>query len=404
MSATADPLRPAATARRRASLPVPAVIGALGVLLAGGVVMLVFRAEARINKVSLADAPKPVTVVTARAASYRPARSYVGTFEPWVSASVGPQLVSAYVETVLVRPGAVVRKGEVLATLDCRTTTAASAAISAEARAIEAQQRAQANEAARYKGMLDGGFASPNEVEMKTATSTSEQAKLQATRAQLVGSSLEVSDCVLRAPFDGEVASRSIDPGAFVRPGVALVSVVDRGTVRFTVDVPESDFEAVAPGTELRIRLLSTGRRVTARVSRRSPSADPSTRTIRIEVDIADPTREIPVGTTGEAELDVGQPVAATELPLAAASINNGKATVFVVDAGVARSRTFAVKGEAGGSVFFDPALPAGSRVVLEGRALLRDGDPVTPTDAPAPDRPPPGAAPPARAAEGGAR
>ena len=30
---------------------------------------------------------------------------------------------------------------------------------------------------------------------------------------------LEVNDCVLRAPFDGEIAARSVDPGAFVRPG-----------------------------------------------------------------------------------------------------------------------------------------------------------------------------------------
>jgi len=37
-----------------------------------------------------------------------------------------------------------------------------------------------------------------------------------------------VSDCVLRAPFDGEIATRLVDPGAFVRPGTSIVSVIDR--------------------------------------------------------------------------------------------------------------------------------------------------------------------------------
>ena len=65
-------------------------------------------------------------MAAARAGSYQPSRVYVGTLEAWLTASIGPQLVSAYVDTVLVRPGAVVKRGEVLATLDCRDASAAS--------------------------------------------------------------------------------------------------------------------------------------------------------------------------------------------------------------------------------------------------------------------------------------
>ena len=64
--------------------------------------------------------------IAAVAKDFRPSRTYVGTMEAWLSASIGPQLVSAYVDTVLVRPGAVVKRGEVLATLDCRDASAAS--------------------------------------------------------------------------------------------------------------------------------------------------------------------------------------------------------------------------------------------------------------------------------------
>ena len=39
------------------------------------------------------------------------------------------------------------------------------------------------------------------------------------------------------------------------------------------------------------------------------------------------------------------------------------------------RKGVYGVKGERGGSLFLDPGLPAGSRVVTEGRALLKDGD-----------------------------
>src|SRR6185312_4887845 len=167
---------------------------------------------------------------------FQPTRSYVGTLEPWVSASVGPQLVSAYIDTVLVRPGSVVKQGEVLATLDCRDASAQSQAVAGAARAIDARQKALASEAARVQGLVAGNFISPNEVDQKTAASMAEAAELESMKAKLAHTTLEVNDCVLRAPFDGEVATRSMDPGGFVRPGMAIVSVVDRSTVRFTTD------------------------------------------------------------------------------------------------------------------------------------------------------------------------
>ncbi|HEX8952909.1 MAG TPA: hypothetical protein VF945_13730, partial [Polyangia bacterium] len=92
---------------------------------------------------------------------------------------------------------------------------------------------------------------------------------------------------------------------------------------------------------------------------------------------LADPERRIPVGTTGEAHLDVGQPEPAAAIPLYAAAVRGKKATIFVVEGDVAHARTVAIKGEARGSLFLDTAIAPGSLVVAEGRALLADGDRV---------------------------
>ena len=89
--------------RKRSSLiPIVIAIGVLTVLVLGG--LLVWHAESKVNKVALASAPKPVTVIAAPATTFRDSRTYVGTLRPWVEASVGPQFISAYVDTVLVRP------------------------------------------------------------------------------------------------------------------------------------------------------------------------------------------------------------------------------------------------------------------------------------------------------------
>lgn len=377
ISISSAPVDPAP--RKRLIVPVGIAAGVLGVLAAGWA--LVHRAESQVNKVALTAAPKPVTTIVASAATYRETQTYIGTLRPWVEAEVGPQFVSAYVDTVLVRPGASVKRNEVLATLDCRNASASSLAVAAEARAIDARQKAISDESARLNSLLDGGFVSPNEAEQKEAQSASEQAQLASQRAKLTATGLAVNDCILRAPFEGEISIRSIDPGAFVRPGASIVTLVDRNTVRMTFEVPEGAFEAVATKTPVSIQVLATGKTLVGAIARRSPAADPDTRTVHVEVDLDNADHSIPVNTTGEVKIEVGQPMATAAVPLVAASITGSKAALFVVDGDVAHKRTFEIRGEEGSNLYLDTSLRPGTRVVTEGRALLAEGDRVAPKD-----------------------
>lgn len=366
---------PESTTVNRGRVRLVVAAGTAGLVALG--LLLVTRAESQTTKVALVSQPKRVTVVAARAGSYRPSRRYVGTILPWVEARVGPQLIGAYVDTVLVRPGDMVQRGQVIATLDCRNASAASHAVAMQARAIQAEQEALAHEAARVAELKEGGFASQNEIEKHAADSASKQAQLMEMQARVERASLEVNDCVLRAPFAGEIAARQVDPGAFVRPGMEVATIVDRHTVRVVAEVPEADFAVVGPGTPVRIRALATERALTAKIARRSPAADPGTRTIHLEIDVPDPDRSLPVGTTADLSIDVGEPAEATEIPLVAASVRGEKATLFVVDGATAHKGVYPVSGERGGSLFLGPTLRPGSQVVTEGRALLRDGDRV---------------------------
>ncbi len=358
-------------------MPTVAMLAGIGVvLLVGGV--LYVRATGSVNKVALASAPKPVSVVTAQRATYQATRRYVGVVEPWVESKIGPQLVSAYVATVLVRPGDAVKRGAVIATLDCRDVSAANQAVAAQARSLAAQQQAAASEAQRTSSLLAGKYVSQNEVDQKQADALSKQAQVAGLQAQAAGTSLQVNDCVLRAPFDGEVALRQADPGAFVRPGVPIATLVDRHVVRITAEVPEDDFNIVAPGTLIQLHFLAANKTVMAAVSRRAPSADPGTRTAHIEIDFADDDRAVPTWTTAELVLDVGTPIAATAIPMTAATVRGEKARVFVVEAGIAHARDAKLMGERDGLLFVDPkSLAPGAQVVSEGHTVLEDNDRV---------------------------
>ncbi|MES1165720.1 MAG: hypothetical protein ABUR63_08185, partial [Verrucomicrobiota bacterium] len=125
-------------------------------------------------------------------------------------------------------------------------------------------------------------------------------------------------------------------------------------------------------------------------IARRSPAADLSTRTVHVEVDVPDPERTLPVGTTAEMTIDVGAPQPAAEIPLVAASVRGDKATLYTIDgASVAHKAVFGVLGERGGSLFVQPKLAAGTPVVTEGRTLLKDGDRVAAKLIESSERPP---------------
>jgi len=277
-----------------------------------------------------------------------------------------------------VRPGSLVKRGAVLATLDCRNASASSKAVQLEARALEARQRAAAKEAARVEQMLQEGYASDNEVDQKLAHAAAAEAQIGGLRAQLESKLLHVDDCVMRAPFSGEISQRWADPGAFARPGSPIVTLIDRDVVRVELDVPERDFALVAPGKPARIELLSLARTLSATIARRSPEADPGTRTIHAEIDLADANRELPVGTTAVVEVELDQPRPALELPLSAARIKGEQASLFVLRGNRVEKVQATVLGEKNGKLFLAPSFAAGTQVVIEGKGLLAHGDAVT--------------------------
>jgi len=134
-------------------------------------------------------------------------------------------------------------------------------------------------------------------------------------------------------------------------------------------------------------------------VARRAPSADPATRTIRVEVDVdpaalsggtSSPPPALPTGTTAEVFVEFGAAEAALVVPLTATKVRNGKASLFVLEPAAAdgtrtaRARTLRVLGEHAGEVFLAPAeLAPGADVVVEGRGRLVDGDRVQATAEP---------------------
>ncbi len=146
---------------------------------------------------------------------------------------------------------------------------------------------------------------------------------------------------VLRAPFDGVITRRFIDPGAFVRSAadgttMPLLAIASRGRIRLAMDVPEPAVPNVRLGTRVQLTIPALGTKTLAvAVSRTAWSLNPATRTMRVEVDLDDHDGTLQPGMYARALIRI-EAEAALTVPSAAIRVRAGETYLLVVEDGVA--------------------------------------------------------------------
>ncbi|HEX9857357.1 MAG TPA: efflux RND transporter periplasmic adaptor subunit, partial [Paracoccaceae bacterium] len=183
------------------------------------------------------------------------------------------------------RRGAYVTAGQELCRLDPGTRLASLA----EAEAVLAE--AQINYNATSKLSQDG-YAS----ETKAASA---RAALQSAEAGVEAARREIARLTLTAPFEGILESDTAELGALLQPGATCANVIQLDPIKLVGFIPEADVDKVSVGAMAGARLI-TGREAVGRVSFLSRSADPETRTFRVEVTVANPDLAIRDGQTAE--------------------------------------------------------------------------------------------------------
>lgn len=138
---------------------------------------------------------------------------------------------------------------------------------------------------------------------------------------------------VLKAPFDGVIASRSVDPGSFVPsaaivPGASPLLVVERhDIVTVAMKVPDTFAAQVTSETEAELRFDALpGKLLRCRLSRLAPSLDRADRTLRVEVDLYNGPREDFDELVQQAEATDRADLKGRQLPVFPEGLNPGEA------------------------------------------------------------------------------
>ncbi|TNF59263.1 MAG: efflux RND transporter periplasmic adaptor subunit, partial [Rhodobacteraceae bacterium] len=160
----------------------------------------------------------------------------------------------------------------------------------------------------------------------------SAEAAVQAAQAAVAAAETEIGRLSITAPFAGLLESDTAELGSLMQPGSLCATVIQLDPIKLVAFVAETEVDRVEPGAPAGARLVS-GREVRGRVSFLSRSADETTRTFRVEIEVANPDFSIRDGQTAEILIAAaGQ--RAHLLPQSALTLNNdGRLGVRVVGA-----------------------------------------------------------------------
>jgi RND family efflux transporter MFP subunit len=192
----------------------------------------------------------------------------------------------------------------------------------------------------------------------------------------------------VRAPFDGVVTDRRIDPGGFVPPASSsanapLLTVVRVDTVRVWIDVSEQDVPFVEVGKEAAIEVPALpGRKFEAKVSRFATALDPATRTMRTAIDVRNEGVALRPGMYARVTLDLETRKEALTVPAEALIIRKHERYVFCIDGGRAARRKVVTGIDDGLRVEVSEGLAGGELIVTAGKSALTEGAEVEPVPA----------------------
>ncbi|MDB4614393.1 efflux RND transporter periplasmic adaptor subunit [bacterium] len=253
-------------------------------------------------------------IVTLTAWASAAAETYDGFTEPFESIKVAASEVGT-IETVHVKQGERVNKGDILVTLDLRVLEAARNIANAKANGKARLQAAEIELAIKLKRwdkltlLKEQGAGSSEEVDRAKADVRIAESQVAATREDIELAVLEMARINaqiernrIRSPITGYVTKLQKKPGEFVsqnEPDVATVVNIDQLRARFHVSTIVAHRLAHSSRVTVSIPAFtanSSPKQVTANVQFVSPITDPDSGTVHIEVVFANPKRTIRSG------------------------------------------------------------------------------------------------------------
>ena len=317
-----------------------------------------------------ASQPQTVSTTTVQYSLWQPQVSAVGSLRAVHGVEVTTQL-AGMVENIDFRSGESVRAGQVLVQLNAAPDIAQLHSLQAAAHyAALTYQR----DVLQYKAQAIG-----------KATLDAATANWKSAAAQATAQAALVAEKTVRAPFAGRLGITTVNPGQYLQPGTAIVSLESLDPIYVDFNLPQSDLSRVHVGDVTHVTTDAfPGKTFTGRVTSIDSLVDPSTRNFEAEATIANPGLQLRPGMFVDTDVQSGARQRYLTLPQTAITYNPYGDTVFVVHQGAGPKandtveQVFVKLGPTrGDQIAVLKGIKVGDQIVTSGQLKLKNGSPV---------------------------
>jgi len=260
-----------------------------------------------------------------------------GVLQPFQEVQIYPK-VSGFIKNMSVDRGSVVRRGQVLMTLDAPEIEQHEAA--ARLKYVESVSILQ-NSKDKYKRLLETsntpGTVSAYDLQSASSKMMADSAVMQGELADYNAQKTMFSYLTVTAPFDGIITERNVHPGALVGPGSEgnvkpMLVLQQQNLLRLVANVPEQYSAQVKDGEQVHFRINAIpGKDFTGNISRSSGSLSEHFRSETIEIDVHNPDLTIKGGMYAEVNIPVSGDVYGFKVPKSAVVTTDESKYVLVI-------------------------------------------------------------------------
>ncbi len=266
-----------------------------------------------------------------------------GTLEAYQKADLFA-MVSGYIDTVTVDIGSHVKKGDVLMTISVPELAADLRKHQAMAQAARARATFEQLTTRRQEQLAAEKAISQQDLDAARSRYAIAEADAEVAASDVARLETLLNYATIKAPFEGIITLRQVDPGAFVRSAAEgetkpLFALAKISKLRLVLSVPEPEVPFVRIGTDVDISLQClTGQPIAAKIARTSLALTPRTRTMRAEVDLDNTSGQLAPGMYAQVSLKLELKATALLIPSKALRVRDKSPFVLVSRGGIAES------------------------------------------------------------------
>lgn len=302
-------------------------------------------------------------------------RGYSGTVteENGVSLSF---TTAGTVKTMPVSEGQMVRKGQLIATLDGadQSSTLASAhAVTQQARQALRQAEDTYNRTKRLHE--EGVVADAKWVQAQTALEEAREGVRSAAALEAI-SRKNSGDTRLTAPYAGYISVKAADVGQNVVPGEMVAKLVHIDRVKIKISVPEGEIDRVGMGEEMMVTCDALdGESFYGRVAEKGVAADPLSRTYEVKLVVDNPGHKLLPGMICNVYSRYRRGEMSVFVPVSVVQLNpDNRMFVWIVKDGRATKRFINFISDTSQGVRVSGGLEPGDAMIVDGQQKVSEG------------------------------